>query len=647
MAYIELDDDHIVCQTEFVERELIKQVPGFTWDTQRKLWKGPASWGTCQTMRGVFGARLVVGPALVQWANDYYRDRVYPTLTIRELTSKPDDNVVTEALARWEANVKEGFSLYGHQRVDGEFLAWAQQALLANEMGTGKGPATAAAVGILDELGFQPFPACIIAPNSMKMVWADELARWYPGVETFVISSAKNKKKMFKEAELAVAAGKKVAVIINWEAVRLHSRLAPFGSVRLKRCAEHGGTETSITKCEVHPKELNFIPFRTVICDEAHKQKDPGSKQTRATWSVQHQAVFRFSLTGTPLANHPGDVWAIMHGLAPLDYPTKTRYVDRFCLMAWSAFGGLDIIGVRPDTRDEYFRILDPRMRRMPKALVLANLPPKTRARRYAAMNIKQAKAYKEIESGMVTRLDDGRLVVSTNNLTQQTRLLQFSSCYAEVNDEGHVRLTEPSSKIDTLLEVLEELGGKPVVVAAESRQLIELACARLDKERTTWRSVIGGQTNDQRDQALGDFMAGRARVLLFTIKAGGVGLTMTRADTIIFLQRSWSMLENKQAEDRVHRIGAEVHENITVIDLVAPGTVEEVQILRLYEKAERLEEIVRDKELLRNAATLGDQAASYRLAAIEAEEAAILASDLTGQDLLPALSLVPTEGTP
>lgn len=626
MAYVDLVDGQIIATTEFVERELVKQVPGTTWDTQRKCWKAPLSWGTCQTMRGVFGHRLTVGPALAAWANDVYRERVYPSLVLRTMT---------EGVETGDPRLRP------FQKVDKEWMAIARRCLLANEPGAGKTPSTVQAVERLDELGWDPYPVCAIVPNSTKIPWLEHWADWAkPGIKVFIIRS-KDKKKVFKEAELAVAAGEKVVVIINWEAVRLHSRLAPYGSVRLKRCTEHGGTEPTPRTCEVHHKELNHLPFRTVIADEAHKQKDPTSKQTRAVWAVQHAAEFRFSLTGTPLANHPGDVWAIMHGIAPDDYPSRTRYVDRFCMLAWATFGGMDIIGVRPDTYEEYFRILDPRMRCMPKALVLSYLPDKQRVRRYAELNPKQLKAYHEIEKGMVTRLDDGRLVVTTNNLTQQTRLIQFSSSYAEVNDQGHVRLTEPSSKVDVLLEVLEELGDKPVVVAAESRQLIEIACARLSnpgkgKTPISWTAVIGGQTEDQRDAALKDFTEGRARVMLFTIKAGGVGLNMTRADTIIFLQRSWSMLENKQAEDRVHRIGSEIHEAITIMDLVAPDTVEEDQILRLYEKSARLEEILRTKELLRHAASLGDQEAGYRLAAIEAEESAILASDLTGRELLP-----------
>lgn len=84
------------------------------------------------------------------------------------------------------------------------------------------------------------------------------------------------------------------------------------------------------------------------------------------------------------------------------------------------------------------------------------------------------------------------------------------------------------------------------------------------------------------------------------TIAAGGIGITLTRAATAIFLQRSWSMVDNSQAEDRVHRIGSEVHDKITIIDVVSTGTVEERQRVVLGNKLERLEEVMRDRETLR-----------------------------------------------
>lgn len=341
--------------------------------------------------------------------------------------------------------------------------------------------------------------------------------------------------------------------------------------------------------------------------------KDPKSQQTRACWAVQHQPTVtrRWALTGTPIATDVGDLWSIMHGIAPRDFPTKTEYIERFALVAWSRSAALDIVGVRPDTRHEFDAIVQPRLRRMLKDVVLPDLPPKVRVLREAPMTTKQARAYAEMEAELYAVLDDGDAVVAPSNLVKATRLLQFSSAYATTEEVTQtdgtvktlVKLAEPSPKLDVLEEVLDELGSRQVAVCALSRQLIELAAARLDSRESrklrpvTYRLLTGHVPEHQRAQNIRDFQEARARCMLFTVQAGGVGVTLTAADTIVFLQRSWSMIDNKQAEDRVHRIGSQRHESITVVDIVAPGTIEVKQLHRLAEKAGQLEQVVRDRE--------------------------------------------------
>jgi SNF2 family DNA or RNA helicase len=571
MAVAEKVDNRIVVAVEWRHKYLVKMCPGARWDTDAKTWWVPLAWASCQILRGIFGQELETGPALRQWAWGYYRRYVESVEPIRTATHYAGREDVP----------------YAFQEPDVDFLCWSDHALLGNDMGLGK---TRVAVLALRKkyLGWQEdvFPVIIFCPNSTKTQWADHVEMFFPEATPYVIDAKKNKKKTFVEA----MGDDHAIVIVNHESSYRHGRLAPYGSVAL-------------TEKDREVGELNQIDARTVIVDEAHRMKDPKAKTTRAIWGVQHgkNVQLRIAMTGTPIANHVGDLWSIMHGVAPSDFPTKTAFIDRYALQSWNAFGGLDIIGLRPDTKDEFYRLFDPHFRRMPKELVLPWLPKKVREVRQCPMNPKQSKAYKEMEAGQVTKLEDGSLVIATNNLTLNTRLIQFSSSYAEVLPDGSVRLHAPSTKVKEFADLVED-AGKPIVGCAESRQLIELTAAELEKRHISYSLYVGGMTQDQRDAVKRDFIEGRTQVFLFTIKAGGTGLDglQSQADTIVFLQRSWSLLECLQAEDRIHRIGSEVHgESITIVDLVAPGTVEEKQIQQLYTKAERLEEINRDRARL------------------------------------------------
>jgi SNF2 family DNA or RNA helicase len=110
---------------------------------------------------------------------------------------------------------------------------------------------------------------------------------------------------------------------------------------------------------------------------------------------------------------------------------------------------------------------------------------------------------------------------------------------------------------------------------------------------------ITGAQSEDERQQAIDDFQSGRIKWILFTAQAGGVGVTLTTARRLIMLQRPWSLVDHKQALDRVHRIGSEIHDSIVITDYVTEGTVEERVLQVLETKADNFEQIVRDKDQL------------------------------------------------
>jgi SNF2 family DNA or RNA helicase len=143
------------------------------------------------------------------------------------------------------------------------------------------------------------------------------------------------------------------------------------------------------------------------------------------------------------------------------------------------------------------------------------------------------------------------------------------------------------------------DFGDDSVAVCAVSRQLIELLSARLTKAKISHGLITGAQNEDERQQAVDDFQSGKIKWILFTAQAGGVGITLTAARRLVMLQRPWSLVDHKQAMDRVHRIGSEIHDSIVIMDYVTEGTIEERVIDVLDTKADNFEQIVHDKAQL------------------------------------------------
>jgi SNF2 family DNA or RNA helicase len=630
MPLAELEGDRIVVRTDYRDRDLIRAVPGAKYDAKEShAWTLPCTWSACLTLRGFFRERLEVGPLLAKWALNHYEEFVQPAMELRDVLDAEGEDF-----------------LYGFQRAGVQFLTHARRALLTDDMGTGKTVQTIRTMRRLTYAGEDVFPAIVVCPNNVKGTWIKEFERWWPDVGVEALDGGRVGR--LKQIE-RVAQNDAQVLVANWEALRMHSRLAPYGSIRLKRCwvcdkslrdvyvaaratmqdaqtlydsepeseelaavlaaaqAEFKKVDRSYGQqnCERCSRELNEIPWASIVGDEIHRAKDPKAKQTRALWALRtNDTLFRYGLTGTPIADTPQDLWPALHFIDPEQWPSRSQYIDRWCLTVYNPFGGMDVVGLKPETREEFFRITDPHVRRMPKKLVLSQLPDKTYSTRYVDMAPKQKKAYDSMREDMLAQIGsaagDEQRLIAVNPLTQLTRLIQFSSAYAELDAEGNVHLTDPSCKLDALMEILEEAQGRPLVVFAQSRQLIELAAVKLDKNKITYGKIVGGQHVADRQRQIDNFQNGHYTAMLVTVQAGGEGITLTRADTAVFLQRSWSMIQNNQAEDRIHRIGAEVHDAIHIIDVISRGTIEEGQRLALSAKEERMEEVVRDEAAIK-----------------------------------------------
>lgn len=588
----------VIDQYEWRFNELIKNVPSSSFRKDKFLIN--LTWPTALALKNNLGDNLEVSDALKAWMADYYTNRILPAYQLRSVT-----------------NMDEGYDfLFPHQKADVQFLSTARRALLANGMGSGKSiSATASLRHMSENLGEDVFPVFIACPNSTKMAWGREFEKAWPGKKITVVNgTATQRRKQFKDFE---ENGGEV-LIMNWESIRFHSRLKAVGGVAFKKCVECGGADPNVkvTACETHDKELNSINFKSVIGDEIHRISDPKAKGTRAFKYATGDADIRIALSGTPIMSTPDDLFSALNWLYPTAYPSKTGFLDRFCDVVVNEWGASIVTGIKKNMQTEFFAGLDPILRRMPKEVILPFLPPVLRDRRDVEMGTKQAKAYKQMNEKMVAELDNGDVIYTTSPLTKMGRLLQFASAYGtmesrEVNDknsplpnqkiiEEYLVLTDPSCKIDAFMEDIPDFGESSVVVFAQSKQLINLLAARLDKHDIKYGLITGDQDAVERQAYMDAFQAGKIKFILCTIQAGGTGITLTKADTMVFLQRSWSMIDNQQAEARAHRIGSQVHEKVQIIDYVTSGSVEEYVFEAIAKKLDNLEFILRDKDLIR-----------------------------------------------
>jgi SNF2 family DNA or RNA helicase len=590
----------IVVETEWRHKELLRGIPGAKWKQELGhdgLWTLPVSWSSCLALRSTFGSELAIGEHLQLWAKNEKQNRVDPCLHLREQVDYPGDP-----------------SLFGWQRSGLEFILYGKQVLIADDPGAGKTATTIRGLARIQQvhdaghdLGEPVFPILVVCPNSMKRTWAREFETWWPGLKVNVVKGTAAKRRKILEDKAHV-------YVINFEAVKGHSRLAPYGSVAMTKCQEHGGEDPKISaaRCQVHEKELNKIPFRAVVVDEAHRIKEGKSQQTRAVKAAAGDAGVRIALTGTPIANDVTDLWSILNFLEPEEFASKTRWIGRYVETMLNAWGGMVVIGIKATMQKEFQQVIDSRMRRMQEDVVLRHLPPIIYHRRDCEMSAKQAKAYKEMKDNMVTALEDGAVLTADSPMTKATRLLQLASSFGEVEvteyTDAHgfpkvrqkVTLTEPSAKLDTFMDELEDFGDESVAVMAVSRQLIKLLSKRLEKKGIAHGCITGDEDEDQRQQAMDDFQSGKIQFILFTTGAGGTGITLTKARYLCRLQLPYSFVDYKQSLRRVRRIGSEkFHENIIVIDYVTEDTLDTHVFDVLFKKEQNFEDVVRDNDAL------------------------------------------------
>jgi SNF2 family DNA or RNA helicase len=568
----------------YADKEFAKAIPGSRFHTPPPLWTVPLSWAACMQLRGSFGDRLTIGPELREWAKLEKENRAGPAAALRdEIRGGPIP-----------VDPPRGRELRPFQQSDVRWMLAAGSGLLMNPVGSGK------TVSVLTWMRCSAVErALVVCPASMRPVWAKEAALWYPELPAYAIEGTARERRELIEEVMDYGG----LAIMSFEAMRHHSRLAPYGQVAL-------------SVKEKQPKELNMVPWDAVIVDEAHRLKDPKSKQTRAIWAVAQGANVRhrWALTATPQTKGLDTLWPILHFADPNEWPSRTKFVDRYCMVQTNFWGGITVGALRPEMEPEFMSIFDPRSRRLPKEIVLPQLPPVVPILRELEMTPEQAGAYKQMAEMSLAQVQETDVVVATSTAAQYVRLGQFASSFARVEArqvrdretgevvlKDFVELVEPSNKIDAFTGDLEDwlAQGEAVAAFATSRRLINLLSDVLRRKKIEHSLIVGGQKDVDRMEQIERFQRGEVDVILVVIAAGGSGITLTRARIGAVLQRSWSKVDDTQMEGRWNRIGSEVHASTLRVDYVSVGTVDVGQLDVLEGKEEMAQRVLRDKETI------------------------------------------------
>jgi hypothetical protein len=441
--------------------------------------------------------------------------------------------------------------------------------LLADEMGLGK---TVQLLAFLESIAAAADgPALVIAPRSMLGTWQREAARFTPGLRTLVHVGG--------ERTTDGAALTSAALVITSYQTLVRDR-ALFAATR----------------------------WRTVIFDEAQALKNPETQLRQV--AAELRAVSRFAVTGTPLENHLGELWS----LADLVVPGLLGRSASFGAVFRRAIEKLG----NPERLALLRQRLAPFLLRRTKATVELELPPRTEVIEGVELEAAQRDLYEslrlrldvKLEAALTSRGLQGASVMILDALLKlrqcccDPRLVKGEEGDAEAAPSAPLRgtpaaqgerhpasgtaldLRAASGKLDRLLAMLEELvdNGRATLVFSQFTSmltLIEQACKAAGIPTVT----LSGQTRD-RDRAIARFQDGEVPVFLISLKAGGVGLNLTRADTVIHYDPWWNPAAEAQATARAHRIGQT--RPVMVYKLIARGTVEE-GILAMQDDKRRL----------------------------------------------------------
>ena len=405
--------------------------------------------------------------------------------------------------------------------------------ILADDMGLGK---TVQVIALLQSLHAmrdrKGKPALIVAPSSLLLNWKAEFQKFAPELSVAVLDGSRAERMtQLREAQDATA------IITSYPLIR-----RDIGDMRT-------------------------MSFSACILDEAQHIKNPGTANARSVKQIH--ADHRFAVTGTPMENTPTELWSIFDFLMPGCLLSHRQFQLRYELPILKSGD--------PAALRALARLVRPFILRRLKSDVLQELPDKIETLSQCGMTKDQKHMYlsflkKARKSFEETVREDGPGQSRIRIFALLTRLRQIC-CDPELVEPG---CGAGSGKLEQLLEVLEEAldAGHRVLLFSQFTSMLDRIDMALEDRRIERLRLDGRTPINKRLQLVNAFNAGKGRVFLISLKAGGTGLNLTGADTVIHYDPWWNPAVEDQATDRAHRIGQ--RQTVQVIRMVTRGTIEE-----------------------------------------------------------------------
>lgn len=414
--------------------------------------------------------------------------------------------------------------------------------ILGDDMGLGKTLQTLAHLLLEKQSGRMTTPALAVMPTSLVPNWLDEAQRFAPGLRV----------------------------------------LALHGPGRNKHFANLADYDLVLTTYALAPRDLEHLkaqPWHLLVLDEAQNIKSATSKAAQAVRELQ--ASQRLCLTGTPMENNLGELWSLFHFLMPGWLGDSKRFNQDY----------RNPIERHGDTERmaHLAKRIRPFLLRRTKEQVATELPAKTEMIHWVELSDAQRDTYETVRVAMDKKVRDelarngaarSQIVIldallKLRQVCCDLRLVKGTEAKGSFADKG---------KLGSLLEMLDELlsEGRRVLLFSQFTSMLALIEQELVKRGVRY-SLLTGDTRDRR-APVQQFQNGDSEVFLISLKAGGTGLNLTAADTVIHYDPWWNPASENQATDRAYRIGQD--KPVFVFKLITRGTVEEKIQLLQQEKA-------------------------------------------------------------